>query len=245
MRNIWIIAKKEYISFYHSPIAYVIGVVTFLTLGIFFWLQIDFAVQTQQFVPDIRNILDILIFPLFFLAVPVLTMRTISDENRTGTLELIMTAPVRDWELVVGKWLGTYLFILTIIALTWIYPFVLNFMVDPGIDQSLLTANYLGLSLLTAAMTAIGVLLSSLFKNQIAALIASLGVLIILWIISAPAQLMQGVGADLLRHLSITDHYYETFRYGIVDLKDIIYYLSMTVLALFLGTRAVEARRWR
>jgi len=241
----WTIAKKEYQSFFHTPIAYVIGVVVFLVLGIYYWLMLSWAIQSQSFIPEISSILDLLLFPMYFIAVPVLTMRTVADENRTGTLELLMTAPVRDWELIVGKWLGTYLFFLTLIAITWIYPFVLNLLVEPGIDQSLLLANYLGLCLFTAALTAIGVFISSLFKNQIAALITSLGVIILLWIISSPAQLMTGFGADLLNYLSITNHYYETFRIGIVDLKDIIYYLSLTFFTLFLATRAIEARRWK
>ena len=182
MQNIWIIAKKEFKSFFHSPIAFVIGVVIFLILGIFFWYLLNFAIQYQSFVPEISSILDWLIFPLFFLAIPVLTMRTVADENRSGTLELLLTKPVRDGELIVGKWLGTFLFFLTIIAITWVYPLILNFMVDPGIDQMLLISNYLGLSLLTAALTAIGILISTSFKNQIAALITSLGLFILLWI---------------------------------------------------------------
>lgn len=245
MRTMWIIAKKEYLSFFHTPIAYVIGVVVFLVLGIYYWLQLSWAIQSQSFIPEISSILDLLLFPMFFIAIPVLTMRTIADENRTGTLELLMTAPVRDWELIVGKWVGTYLFFLTLIAITWIYPFVLNLLVEPGIDQSLLVANYLGLCLFTAALTAIGIFVSSLFKNQIAALLTSLGVIILLWILSSPAQLMTGFGADLLNYLSITNHYYETFRSGVVDLKDIIYYLSLTFFTLFLGTRTIEARRWK
>jgi ABC-2 type transport system permease protein len=245
MRNIWTIAKKEYNSFFHSAIAYVIGVVIFLSLGIYFYILLSYGVQSQSYVPEITLLLDWVLFPLFFISVPILTMRTISDENRTGTLELIMTAPVRDWELVVGKWLGTYLFFLTILAITWIYPFVLNFMVDPGIDQSMLIAVYLGVSLITAAMTAIGVCISSIFKNPVPALIASLGVLILFWIIASPANYMTGFFADLLRYLSITEHYYSSFYYGTIDLTDTIYYVSLTILALFMGTRVIEARRWK
>jgi len=245
MRNIWTLAKKEYGSFFHSPIAYIVGVVIFLTLGIFYWLQISFAIQTQAYIPEMSGILDLLLFPLFFISIPVLTMRSISDENRTGTLELLMTAPLKDWELIIGKWLGTFLFFLTIIALSWIFPLVLNIMIEPGIDQTLLVANYLGITLFTASLTAIGILISSIFKNQIAALFSSLGVTIILWIISSPAQLSSGFTADLLNYLSITNHYYDSFKIGVVDLKDVTYYLSITVLALFLGTRVIDAKRWR
>lgn len=245
MRNIWTIASKEYKSFFHSAIAYVIGVVIFLSLGIYFWVLLNYGIQTQSFVPEIPILLDWVIFPLFFLCVPVLTMRTISDENRNGTLELLLTAPVRDWELVVGKWLGTYLFFLSILGLTWIYPLVLNFIVDPGIDQSMLIAVYFGISLITAAITAVGVFISSLFKNPVPSLLASFGMMIILWIIAAPANYTSGFIAELFKYLSVTDHYYNSFYNGIIDLTDTTYYVSLTILALFLGSRVIEARRWK
>lgn len=245
MRNIWTIAKKEYRSFYHSAIAYVFGVVVFFSLGLYFWILLNYGIQTQYFVPEINSLLDWIVFPLFFLGIPVLTMRTISDENRNGTLELLLTSPVREGELIIGKWLGTYMFFLTILLITWIYPFILNFLVEPGIDQSMLISVYLGLCLITAAMTAIGVLVSSFFRNPIAALLASLGIMIIFWIISAPANYLSGFLSELLKYLSITDHYYNSFYKGVIDLTDTIYYISLTVLALFLGSRVIEARRWK
>ncbi len=244
MRNIWTIAKKEYASFFFSPIAYVVGVVVFLVMGIFFSFDLNSAVL-YQYVPEITNLLDILIFPMIFLAIPILTMRTLTDENRSGTLELLLTAPVRDYELVVGKWLGTFLFFLSLILLTWFYPLVVNFIVDPGIDQAKIVANYVGIILMASAMTAIGVYISSLFKNTIAALVASLGVLLVLWLASAPAQFFSGATADFFTNLSITQHYYNSFRSGVIDLKDTLYYVSLTILALFMGTRSIESRRWR
>ncbi len=244
MRNIWTIAKKEYLSFFHSPIAYVVGVVVFLVMGIFFTYDLNNAIN-NQYVPQFTFLLDIFIFPLIFLAVPILTMKTLTDENRTGTLELLLTAPVRDHELIIGKWLGTFLFFLSLIALTWFYPIVLNFLVSPGIDQSKIVANYLGVTLLVSALTAIGVFISSLFKNTIAALIASIGVILLLWLAAAPAQFLEGPAAEFFTNLSITEHYYNSFRSGVIELKSISYYISMTVLALFLGTRSIETRRWR
>lgn len=245
MRNIWTIASKEYKSFFSSAIAYVLGVVIFLTLGIYFWILLSYGFETQSYVPEIRLLLDWILFPLFFVGVPVLTMRTISDENRTRTLELILTAPVRDWELVVGKWLGTFLFFMTILVMTLIYPIILNFMVEPGIDFSMLAAVYLGVVLITAAMTAIGVFFSSLFKGPIPSLLASLGAMLLLWIIGSPASYTTGFISNLLSYLSITSHYYDSFYYGTVDLTGVIYYVSLTFLALFLGSRVLEARRWK
>lgn len=245
MRNIWTIATKEYKSFFHSAIAYIIGVVVFLSLGIYFYIMLSYGIQYQSYVPEIELLLEWIIFPLFFISVPVLTMRTISDESRNGTLELILTAPVRDTELVIGKWLGTYLFFLTILAVSVIYPIVLNFMVSPGIDLQKLIAVYLGVCLVTAAMTAIGVCVSAICKNPIVSMIASLGILIILWIIASPAQYLSGGFSTLLSYLSLYDHFENSFYLGTIDLTDSIYYLSLTVFPLFLGSRVIEARRWK
>ena len=244
MRNIWTITKKEYTSFFHSPIAYVVGFVVFLVMGIYFTYSLNYAIS-YDYVPEYTYVLDILIFPLIFLAIPILTMKTLSEENKSGTLELLLTAPVKDYELVVGKWLGTFLFFLSIILLTWFYPLVLNFMVDPGIDQSKVVANYIGMTLMASAMTAIGIYISSLFKNTIAALVASLGALLALWLVSAPAQFLSGTAAEIFTNLSITQHYYNSFRSGMIDLLDASYFISLTVLALFLGTRSIESKRWR
>src|SRR5512140_756338 len=139
MRNTWTIARREYSRFFTSPVAYVVAFVILLVLGIMFSLTI--LVYTQNAMsgqgggsaPDIGGITGTFTF-LLILTVPALTMRLISDENRMGTMELLLTAPVRDWELIVGKWLGGFLFMLTIIAVSLIYPLVMNAYVSPGID---------------------------------------------------------------------------------------------------------------
>jgi gliding motility-associated transport system permease protein len=246
MRTMWYIARREYRSYFSSPIAYVVLFLILLTLGFFFWQEIVFAVQyQQQYIPDIKNTLQLFVFPLLFIFAPAITMRTFAEENRQGTLELMLTAPVRDWELVVGKWLGSFFFFLTAVAITWVYPLILNSLINPGIDQGALLAAYLGLILMIAAMCAIGVFVSSLFSNQLAALAGSVVLIILLWVIGTPANTMTGTGADILRYLSISDHFYNTFLTGVIDLKDVTYYLSMTALGLFLGTVSVETRRWR
>jgi ABC-2 type transport system permease protein len=172
-------------------------------------------------------------------------MRLLADEQRLGTMELLLTAPVRDWELVVGKWLGGFLFMVTLLALTWIYPIILNQMVDPGIDQGPLLTGYLGLILIVAALVAIGVAVSSLFSNQIAVFVATLAVFLVLWLINVPSQAGGGTGSELLRYLDLGEHYYNTFYRGVIELADIVYFVSLTALALFLGTVSVETRRWR
>jgi ABC-2 type transport system permease protein len=214
-----------------------------LILGILFYANILNA-MVQQFPPTVQVILGPLVTILLF-ATPAITMRLLADEQRLGTMELLLTAPVRDWELVVGKWLGGFLFMLTILALTILYPLILNEIIDPGIDQGLLVSGYLGIILIIAALVAIGVAVSSLFSNQIAVFFATLGIFLIFWLISSPSQAMGEAGGGLLRYLDFSEHFYNTLYRGVIDLSDIVYYLSVTALALFLGSVSVETRRWR
>jgi ABC-2 type transport system permease protein len=198
----------------------------------------------QGSAPSTYDLVGLLAY-LFLLTLPALTMRLMADEQRSGTLELLLTAPVQDWELIVGKWLGAFQFILTIIAVTLIYPVVLNQLVTPGIDQGLMLANYVGIILVAAAFLAIGTAISSFFSNQFAAFFATIAVLFVLWlVIGWPGVVMQ-TGGEIFTYLSMSDHFSEHFQRGSVWLSDVVYYLSLTALGLFLGTVSVEVRRWR
>jgi ABC-2 type transport system permease protein len=244
MRNIWTIAKRELHLLFISPIAYITMIVFLLTLGIFFYLYLSIATQNQQYINIMDYVFSLTAFPLLFLAVPAITMRSIAEEKRTGTLEFLLTAPVRDWELIVGKWLGAFLFFLITLAVTLVFPLILNFMVKPGIDLGATLTGYLGLILLASAMVAIGIAISSLLTNQIAALFGTLGVIIIFWVLSGVSQALSGTGAEILLNMSLTTHLYDSFLAGILSLKDILYYISFTVFALFIGKTAIEIRRW-
>lgn len=248
MRNIWIIAKREYNHYFISPIAYVVAFMILLTIGIIFAINIFYFIQNafQAFgqTPDISPITGAFGF-LLVLSIPALTMRLLADEARMGTLELLLTAPVRDFELVAGKWLGGLLFILTILAVTLVYPLILNNLVTPGIDQQLVMSSYLGVILVAAAFLALGVGISAIFTNQVAAFFITLSVFVLLWwLIGFPAQVLQGSGADVFRYLSMQTHFYDAFNVGNIYLTDIVYFLSLIVLGLFIGTTAVEVRRW-
>lgn len=244
MRNIWVIAQKEFKSFFISPVAYAIVFAVLLILGIIFYGGVMTALFQQQYVPAI----DIVLGPLttlFLFMMPAVTMRTLADEQKNGTLELLLTSPVRDWEVVVGKWLGCMFFIITLLLITWIYPLILNQIVKPGIDQGLMAAGYLGILLFASALLAIGVMMSGFFSNQIAAFFATLVIFLVLWMLSYPLQAMgPSGGSEVLRYLDLYTHY-SNFSQGIVQIKDVVYYLSVTALALFLGSAWVETRRWR
>ncbi len=246
MRNVWIIARREYKYYFGSPVAYIVVFFFMLLLGIFFYVNLRGAILQAAYTsaaPSVQIVISPMVTLLLFV-MPAVTMRTISEELRMGTMELLLTAPVKDWELVVGKWLGAFLFMLTLLAVTWIYPIVLNFLVKPGIDQGLLLTGYLGLFLMVASLIAIGVFISSLFSNQIVTFFVSLLVVLFLWFVSQIAGSSGGLGNTLLTYFGYIDHFYSFFQ-GTINLSDVVYYLSLTSLALFLGTVAVEMRRWR
>jgi len=248
MRNIWTIAKREYNHYFISPLAYVVAFIILMPLGIYFAV-IVFATSQQAFSgappPDISPITWLFCFLLVFTT-PVLTMRLISDEARMGTLELLLTAPIRDFELVVGKWLSAFLFILTILAITLIFPLILHFvLVSPGIDQKLFLSAYLGVILVAGAFLALGVGISAIFTNQFAAFFVTFGLFFFLWfLVSLPANLLPN-GGDALNYLNMSSHFNEGFNAGNIKLSDIVYYISLIALGLFMGTTAIEVRRWR
>jgi ABC-2 type transport system permease protein len=248
MRNIWIIAKREYNHYFISPIAYVVAFMILLIIGILFATTLLYFIQNafQLFgqAPDASQITGAFGF-LLVLTIPALTMRLLADEARMGTLELLLTAPVRDFELVAGKWLGSLLFVLTIVLITVIYPLILNNLVSPGIDQQLVISSYLGVILLAAAFLAIGVGISAVFTNQIAAFFMTLSVFVLLWwLMGFPAQIIQGSAGEVFRYLDMQAHFYDAFNRGNIYLSDLVYFFSLIALGLFIGTTAIEVRRW-
>jgi len=248
MRNIWTIAKREYDHYFISPIAYVVAVALLLLVGGYFALILlaanQQAAQGFGFVPEISELNNLFAF-LLLLATPALTMRLLADETKTGTIELLLTAPVRDFELVAGKWLGSMLFILTLIAVTFIFPIVLNSQVDPGIDLKLLISSYLGLILMAGAFLAIGVGISAVFSNQVTAFVATFAIFIMLWwLIGIPGGLLP-VGGEFFQYMVINSHFGNTLNSGSVNLSDLVYFISLIAVGLFTGTVAIEVRRWR
>lgn len=247
MRNIWTIAKREYDYYFISPLAYVAAFLILLVTGIFFAIDL---LQFQQYsFQDLSQYLnasrEIGTLPFLFLfLIPALTMRLVADENRAGTMELILTAPVRDWELILGKWVGGILFIMTIIITTLIYPIILNSMVNPGIDWLQLASSYLGVILLAIAFLALGVGISAMFSNQIAAFIVTfLTFLFLYWIIGIPANLPVS-GSEIFKYLDMSGHFQDLSQ-GVINLSAVVYYLSLTALGLFIGTVSIDVRRWR
>jgi ABC-2 type transport system permease protein len=227
--------------------AYIVAFAFLVLLGLLFTNDLSDAVLRSSFQPislGVELILGPLIWMMLFIMMPAVTMRSLADEQRMGTLEILLTAPVRDRELVIGKWLGGMLLVLSIFAITLIYPLILNLLVDPGIDAGQLMAGYLGLILFAGALIAIGVAVSSFFSNPNAALVTNYVVVLLLWFIRPASQSGGDIGGQIIAYLNFIDHYVNFFH-GVVDLRDITYYVSVIALSLFFGTISIESRRWR
>jgi len=248
MNNIWTIAKREFDNYFNSPLAYVVMLAILLPLGIYFTLILYFSAQNAMFgggtAPDTLQVNWLFVFLMVFLS-PAITMRLISDEARMGTLELMLTAPVKDFEFVAGKWLGALMFVLSTAAITLVFPIVLNNLVSPGIDWKMVISSYIGLILVSSAMLALGVGISAIFNNQFAAFFVTLGLFFFLWFfVNMPVNLLP-TGGEILNYLSLSYHFSQNLNQGNMTLAGIVYYLSLTALGLFIGTTAIEIRRWR
>ncbi|MCE9647894.1 MAG: ABC transporter permease [Chloroflexi bacterium] len=247
MRNIWTIAQREYDNYFNSPVAYVVALAILLPIGIIFSIIMFVSSQQSAFgggapTPDQLTYWFVILL-LFFS--PAVTMRLLSDESRMGTIELLLTAPIRDFELVAGKWLGAFLFIFTLIAATLIFPIIMNNFITPGIDLKMLLSSYLGVILISSALLSLGVGISAIFSNQFAAFFVTFALFFFLWIlVGAPASFLQQ-GGDVFKYLSLGTHFFDSMNRGTINIGDIVYFLSLTALGLFVGTTAIEIRRWR
>jgi ABC-2 type transport system permease protein len=176
------------------------------------------------------------------ILVPAITMRTFAEEKRTGTYEFLLTAPVRTGEIVAGKFIAAGVFVLVMIGLIWIFPIILMVFGDP--EVGVMASGYIALALLGVCFVSIGLFTSSLTQNQIIAAISCLGILLLLYVISWPLQAGGGRMGDVLRYLSLPDHFSQMVR-GVIDTSDIVYFFTLIFVALFLTQRSVESARWR
>lgn len=248
MRNALTIAKREFNHYFVSPEAYVVSFALLLILGIIY--NYNFAsTALGQFGGGAPQVVQWVFGPfvtLMLFLTPGITMRLLANEQRTGTMELLLTAPVKEWELVLGKWLAAMGLMLVILLLSGLYFLLGNQITDPGLDWGAVGAAYLGFTLMVAALLAVGVFASSLFANQIAAFFATLAITLALWLVGLLApQGDTGPVTEVLNYLDISSHYYDNFVNGVIDLGDTVYFVSVIVLFLFLAARVIESRRWR
>ncbi len=247
MRNIWIIASREYRNYFSGITAYLFAFVMLLVVGGVFYASLYATMQSfgQYPPPGVEVVTGPMMFVLVF-ACPAFTMRLLSEEQRQGTIELLLTAPLRDWELVLGKWLGSFLMVATFVAITLIYPLTLQLITKPGIDQGPLVSGYLGVLLVSAVFLGIGVAISSLFNNQVASFLVTFVVIVLFWwIFSMFAQVGGAQASAIVKYLDLSGHFYDNLYTGVIDLSSVVYMLSVTAFSLLLGTVSIETRRWR
>lgn len=254
MRNVLLICKKELTSYFASPIAYLLMAFFGLIFGFGFYTatrdMVRFSFQAQmmgQMQP--QNVNDAIIKPLLGFAstvalflIPMITMRTFAEEKRTGTIELLMTSPVRDIDIILGKWLGAMLLYLCVLAMSMINIAMLFAWSKPDLKPVLIA--YLGLILQGGCLLAIGTFISTTTRNQIVAGGVTFFVCLLLWLLSWFTAFDSTGAASVINYLSIVTHF-ENFSKGVVDSKDAVFYLSMIFFALFITHRAFESLRWR
>ncbi len=236
MRKIWIVAKRELMTYLQTPMAYALMAGFLMITGYFFSMSLlgSRAASVQSMLGNAGLI-------LVFVA-PILTMRLLADEDRQGTSEILFTTPVSVGQVVVGKFAGALMIMTALLLIMLVFPLVVDQFGNP--DWGVVLSGYFGFWLMMTAFLAAGVFTSSLTDSQLVAGVAGVALLLLLWVIDWAAGSLGAPIGPILARLSITNHFVE-FNRGIIDTKNIVFYLSLTFGFLFLGTRIVESRRWR
>ena len=229
------IAGKEFKSYLASPMAYVVTGIFLAATGFFFGTSPSTYTETS-----INGFLQAGVI-LILLFAPLLTMRLLAEERKLGTIELLLTAPVRDSEVILGKFLGSLYILTVMLALTLYYPMLLILFGDPDIGP--VVTGYIGLLLIGYAALAIGIFASSLTSNQIVAAVVAIGILLALYFVGFASSVLPKALGDVIGYFSLS-HYFPDFMRGIIDTRGIVYYLSITALFIFLATRSLENSRW-
>lgn len=252
--NTLTIARKELNSYFRSPIAY--GVMAFFALiaGYFFYASVLYFVQRGiessmmgQAMPMDMN--EFVIRPFFsnvgviaLFLIPMITMRLFAEEKRTGTIELLLTSPLHDMETILGKFLGamalyTGMLIISGLSLSLLFAYGRP-------DWKPIVVGYLGLLLQGGALLAIGTFISNCTKNQIVAGVAGFAVCLMLWILNWVSEFDASTPYKVLSYIAVTSHF-DSFSKGVIDSRDVVYYLSVIFIGLFLTARSMESIRWR
>jgi len=254
MSNVFAIAHKEIRSYFASPVAYVVIGLFALLFGYFYVAILTWFVQqsmqasmgmgggalslNQQFVrPLLMNATVVLLFVM-----PMITMRTYAEEKRSGTMELLLTSPLTDLQIILGKFLGALTLYSSMLAVTLLYVGVLFVFGNP--EWKPIVTAYLGLLLFGGAFISVGMLISSFTRNQIVAGMITFGVFLLLWVIDWLGNFAGPAAEPIINYLSITQHF-DDFAKGVIDTKHLIYYVSFITFGLFLTAKSVDSERWR
>lgn len=235
MKNIWTIAMKDLKGYFISPIAYVV-LTLFLIIAGYFFSVILFISKEASIVPSSYNIVV-----TFLFLIPLICMKLFAEEKKSGTLEVLLTKPVRDTEVVLGKFLAAAFMLIIMLVLTGSYVGILANFGEVEVGPTITV--YLGLFLIGLSFVSLGVFASSITKNQIIAAVLGFVFLLLMWLINSAASYI-GSGGGILDYIALSTHF-EDFGRGVIDLRDVVFYLSFIVFFLFLSVKSIEVRKWR
>lgn len=254
MSNILTIFRKELNSYFNSPIAYLVMAFFGLIAGYFFYVYVAIFVsrsmESQMMGRGMpMDVNEWVIRPLLsnlsvigLFMIPMITMRLFAEEKRSGTIELLATSPVRDIEVIIGKWLAAVVLYASVLALSGLSVATLFLYGKP--DLAPILTGYLGLLLQGGALLAIGTFISTTTKNQIIAAFATFAICLLLWVLDWVSSFETAAWAKVIAYMSVITHL-DPFAKGVLDSKDIIFYLSVIFFGLFLTARSMESLRWR
>ncbi|HTW24325.1 MAG TPA: ABC transporter permease subunit [Candidatus Baltobacteraceae bacterium] len=256
MRSVYAIYRKEMGHYFVSPVAYVVVAVFLIVAGFFFRLYMglandqamEMAMQGMGSGMDVpaevlRAFFGLISTLILFLA-PMLTMGVYAEERRRGTMELLMTSPITEFQIVLGKFLATLTLFVIMLFPTALYVAYMCFHTDPKMQWALVLTGYLGALLLGASLLAIGSFISSLTESQLIAVVLSFGAILILWVLDFVVRGSDSVAGTVLQYISVI-HHYDDFTRGVIDTSSLIYYVSVPILFLFLTVRSIDSIRWR
>lgn len=257
MRKLFAIVKRELRAYFYSPIAYVMIVIFLAVSGFFFYsgmtfygkVSFEMSRMAQMMGPQELSLADFVLRPLFvnmsvimLLITPLLTMRLFAEEKKTGSAELLFTWPLKDTDVALGKYIATVLVFAIMLGGTFLFTGLVWWHAQP--PWAMILTGYLGLLLLGASFISLGAFVSTLTENQIVSAVISFGALLIFWAGAWTMGDKTGLLADVVNYLSILKHF-ENFSKGVIDTRDVVYYLSFVFAFQFLTLRSLESKRWR
>ena len=236
MTNIWAVATRELRSYFLSPVAYLVAAFFVFGSGLLFWLILQSNREAS-----LRGLIQN-VHVLFLFVVPMISMRLLAEEQRLGTMELLMTNPIQEWEIVIGKFVGSALLIISMLVATLVFPFFLFIFGTPDVGPIL--TGYLGAVLQGSAFLAVGLLASSLTESQIVSAVVSFVVLLALWLSDNIGQAAGGLFGQIVGYTSLINHI-QGFSQGVIDSKDVVFYLTAIGAGLVLSTLSLQSKRYR
>ncbi len=237
MRTAQAVAWKEIQIYFSSPTAYIVGLIFLALTGFFFTQDLGDPFPEATLTPFFDGAIIV-----FVLLAPALTMRLLAEESKLGTIELLLTSPVRDWEVIVGKYVASLVFFLVLVVLSFFYAILLFVYASP--DPGPIFAGYLGLVLYGSAALSIGLLTSTMTNNQIVSAVVAMGILLALFFADRAFDSIGGFAGEVIGQMGFRGHF-DDFERGVIDTKNIVYFMSVIAFFIFLSIRTLESRRWR